>query len=347
MSKKIVLCMGVFVILWASDKPITNVRFDMKKLILLFSLMALLFLVACRSGGNATEGQTEAGGLTTDYSDALSVQGQLALGTVQLEETDLAVTEAQAAELLPLWRALQSLISSDTTAQMELEAVVKQIGNTMTDEQIATIVAMELTTDSLTELQESGALAFGGGRNATQSDFDEGFAFPDGGFAGGPPGGGGGFAGGPPVGGGDFAGGVPGAAAGTTGEVDEDTIATRQAQFENGDFQERMLMNFVIRLLEQKTGQVFAGPGNFNQILLNTLSESLDLTIEALQAQMTEGQTPAEIIAANGGDAAAIQSELVAALGETELPGEIDAAAFVEAWLQGNMGSDLPPTTEE
>jgi len=335
----------------------------MKKLILLFSLMVLLFLVACRTGGNATEaeateGQTEAGGLTTDYRDALSVQGQLALGTVQLEETDLAVTEAQAAELLPLWQALQSLINSDTTAQMELDAVVKQIGNTMTDEQIATIGAMELTTDSLTELQESGALAFGGGRNATQADFDEGFAFPGGDFAGGPPGGGGdfaggppggggGFAGGPPVGGGDFAGGAPGAAAGTTGEVDEDAIATRQARFENGDSQERMLMNFVILLLGQKMGQVLTGPGNFNQILLATLSESLDLTIEELQTQMTEGQTPAEIIEVNGGDAAAIQSELVAALGETELPGEVDAAAFVEAWLQGDMGVDPPPTTEE
>jgi hypothetical protein len=323
----------------------------MKKLILFFSLMVLLFLVACRGGGNATEagateGQTEAGGLTTDYRDALSVQGQLALGTVQLEETDLAVTEAQAAELLPLWQALQSLINSDTTAPMELEAVVKQISNAMTGEQIAAIAALELTTDSLTELQESGALAFGG-RNASQDGSDEEFAFPGGGFAGGPPGGGGGFAGGPPVGGGDFAGGAPGAAAGITGEVDEDAMATRQAEFESGDFQERMLLNFVIRLLGQKTGQVFAGPGNFNQILLTTLSESLDLTIEELQAQMTEGQTPAEIIEANGGDAAAIQSELVAALGETELPGKVDAAAFVEAWLQGNMGGDSPPTTEE
>lgn len=325
----------------------------MKKLILLLSMMTLLLLVACSGGGNDSRAetmdeQTEVVGLMTDYRDALSVQGQLALGTVQLEETDLAVTEAQATELLPLWQALQSLSDSDTAAQLELDAVVKQISHTMTDEQIAAIVAMELTTGSLTELQESGVLAFGGGRNAAQDGSAEGFAFPGGGAAGGPPDGGG-FAGGPPAGGGGFADGPPdaGLAAGTTGEVDEAAIATRQAEFASGDFQERMLLNFVIRLLGQKTGQEFAGPGNFNQVLLTTLSEALGLTVEELQTQIADGQTPAQLIAANGGDAAAIQGQLVAALGETEMSGEMDAAAFVEAWLQGNMGGDLPPAAEE
>jgi hypothetical protein len=292
---------------------------------------------------------TDTTGLTTDYSDALSVQGQLALGTVQLEETDLAVTEAQAAELLPLWQALQSLSNSDTVAQLELDAVVKQISNAMTDEQIAAIAALELTADSLTELQESGALAFGGGRNSTDDGSDAGFTFPGGG-AGGPPDGGGGFAGGPPDGGGggDFAGGPPdaGMAAGTTGEIDEDAMATRQAEFESGDFQERMLLNFVIRLLGQKTGQEFVGPGNFNQVLLTTLSEALGLTAEELQAQMAAGQTPAQIIEVNGGDAAAIQDQLIAALGQTEMPEGMDAAAFVDAWLQGNMGGGPPPAEE-
>ena len=49
------------------------------------------------TNNNDTTTQSElAAALSEDYEDALSIQAQLALGTVQLEETELAVAEAQA-----------------------------------------------------------------------------------------------------------------------------------------------------------------------------------------------------------------------------------------------------------
>ena len=50
-----------------------------------------------------------------------------ALGTLKLEGTDQVVTASQAGQLLTLWQAYQSLSNSDTSSQVELEALVKQI----------------------------------------------------------------------------------------------------------------------------------------------------------------------------------------------------------------------------
>jgi hypothetical protein len=54
-----------------------------------------------------------------------------------------------------LWEDYQSLSSSDTASQVELEALEKQIGNTMTSEQIKAIGAMELTEQSVSEAVQS------------------------------------------------------------------------------------------------------------------------------------------------------------------------------------------------
>ena len=80
--------------------------------------------------------------LRADYTDALSLQGQLALGILQLEETDLAIDETAATELLPLWQALQSLMNSDTTAAIEIDAVVNQIQESLATDQIQAIADM-------------------------------------------------------------------------------------------------------------------------------------------------------------------------------------------------------------
>jgi len=48
---------------------------------------------------------------------------QLALGTLSLEDTAQAVTAEQAAELLPLWKAVHSLNASDNVTTLEMNAV--------------------------------------------------------------------------------------------------------------------------------------------------------------------------------------------------------------------------------
>jgi len=105
-------------------------------------------LVGC-NGGEATPAPAEEGSraaytsdvLGTSYDGALDASGQLALGTIRLEETESGVTPEQAATLLPLWQAMRGGV----TAQAEVEALLKQIEGTMTQEQLEAIAAMQLT----------------------------------------------------------------------------------------------------------------------------------------------------------------------------------------------------------
>ena len=74
------------------------------------------------------------GALDTAYENALDPTGQLALGTLNLEGTAEAVTEAQAAALLPLWQVLQG---NELQGDAERYATVKQIEAAMTEAQLS------------------------------------------------------------------------------------------------------------------------------------------------------------------------------------------------------------------
>ena len=137
----------------------------MKKVTLgIGGLTLVLLLVACGASsevGNAPT--TESVALSEAYEDALPLPAQLALGSLQLEETDLAINKAQADQLLPLWQAYQTLSVGDKTAEAELSALVKQIQGAMSAEQIATIAEMRLTTENATELMGDLVRAMGRG----------------------------------------------------------------------------------------------------------------------------------------------------------------------------------------
>jgi uncharacterized protein (DUF433 family) len=306
----------------------------MKKLFLLIGLIAAPMLGACSSGTGVSDAGARAAGeeparLSADYDDALSVEAQLALGTVRLEETEQAVDEAQAAELLPLWRALQSLSSSDTAAAAELEAVVNQIQDTMTPAQIEAIAGMALTTDTVAELIESGELAPAGlGQRAAGGEVGSAggsVSLPPGGF---PPGG---FAGGGPPGG-AFPGGL-----GAAGNLSQDDIATRQAEFESGEsggFEERLLLNLTIRLLAEKTGEEIENPGQaIADAVFGVVSEATSVSVEEIQAQAAEGATLAEIAEANGVAVADVRPAIVEALSALPNAAELDVEQIADQWL--------------
>jgi len=88
------------------------------------------------------------------------VSGQLASGTLRLEETGNAVTAEQAAALLALWQAIRG-----GTLQSEAEsgAVLKQIEGTMSPEQLAAIAAVQLTWEDLGIWAENQGLSLGMG----------------------------------------------------------------------------------------------------------------------------------------------------------------------------------------
>ena len=267
--------------------------------------------------------------LSADYDGALSIMGQLALGTVQLDDSDLAVDEAQAAELLPLWQALQSLSQSDTTADIELAAVVNQIQNTMTSEQVAAVAAMRLTEEKMNALMESGELGFGGLGRGTGERSGTGSGT---GFRGGGPGGG--MLGGP---GGGPGGGLGGFGA-APGGISEEEMATRQAQLEQGGtaaLPERLLTGMVVRLLEDKTGVVSERQLR-NRIMneaFTTVAEAARLSVDDLSAQTAAGQTLAEVVESNGGDVDGLVDELLELFGELPEAEEIDLQQATAEWL--------------
>jgi len=133
-----------------------------------FAVLAVMTLVGCSGGAEATPDPavSESGAMTypsealdTSYEGALDTSSRLILGTMRLEETEHAVTPEQAATLLPLWQALQGGV----TAQAEVSALMKQIQETMTAEQLDAIAAMRLTQENMqTWMQEQG-LGMGGG----------------------------------------------------------------------------------------------------------------------------------------------------------------------------------------
>lgn len=126
--------------------------------------MVIAVLVGC-GGGQATPASEivssshDSNVLRTDYKGALDGVNQLVLGTLQLEETEHAVTPEQAKTLLPLWQALQGGV----TAEDEIAAVLRGIEGAMTEEQLAAIAAMRLTQEDVSAWVEEHEPGAGGG----------------------------------------------------------------------------------------------------------------------------------------------------------------------------------------
>jgi len=222
---------------------------------LTISILTILILTLTACGGASNTPQADPDQLNGTYENALPVSTQLLIGTFKLEGTDLAVTSEQASELIPLWQVLQSLSSSDSTAQAEMDALVEQIQETMTPEQIQAIKEMNLTPqDMFTTLQEQG-ITGQGGQNFNQRGIDNG----EGGAPPAPPAGEGGqFFVGPGGGGGPGEGGGPGGFGGQG--LSPDQIATAQAlREENGGGLQFIstpapLIEALIQFLQEKAG---------------------------------------------------------------------------------------------
>ena len=156
----------------------------------LLVLLTILVLAACGRNGDAetasaeeaasnvsqeSTGQTasnpdSASALDRSYEGALPPTNQLILGILVLEDTDDAVTAAQASTMLPLWQALQS---GTIQNQTERAAVLRQIEGTLTDTQIDAIGSMQLTFTDMSDWAQSNGIELpqfgqGGGQGQGQ-----------------------------------------------------------------------------------------------------------------------------------------------------------------------------------
>jgi hypothetical protein len=161
------------------------------------SILIAIVVAACAApSADAPQASNSASEAALPISAALEpgdlpLQTSLVLGTLKLEGTPQAVVPEQASQLLTLWKAVRSLAESDTTSEVEMEALTRQIEAAMTAEQLQAIEAMDLTQeDGMALMQELGpGQVFTSDRPAGGVLTDGGP--PDGGpfIQGGPPGG--------------------------------------------------------------------------------------------------------------------------------------------------------------
>lgn len=90
---------------------------------------------------------------------ALPPVTQLVVGTLLLEETELAMDTELAVTLIPYWKLYINLTESDTTAPEELDALVTEIEGLMTTDQINYIAELQLTQEDMyTLINELGVM---------------------------------------------------------------------------------------------------------------------------------------------------------------------------------------------
>ena len=103
--------------------------YPMKKqnIVLVSLLWIAASLTACDPAGSTTTSTQAIRGLNIDYTNAVSAEMQLAIGTLKLDGTQNAVDAQTAGQLLVLWQAVRSLTAKSGTAPQEIQALYQQI----------------------------------------------------------------------------------------------------------------------------------------------------------------------------------------------------------------------------
>ena len=103
-----------------------------------------------------------------EYEGALSSRLLLAFGSLRLAETDNPITVEQAPQMLMLWQALDNLTQSGTSAEAEVNALMSQIEELFTSEQVSAINAMALTQTELQTWAQTNGITIGSGTGTGQ-----------------------------------------------------------------------------------------------------------------------------------------------------------------------------------
>jgi hypothetical protein len=208
----------------------------MKHIRLLIVMIVGILLTACSSSSASTPiGST---------SNNLPIETQLAVGTLKLSGTAQDISIEQAKELVVDWQVYKELSQSQTAAQAEMDGLVAQIQETLSDDQMQAITAMNITQqDVLASLQ--GVTAASSDSSSSTVSLPAGSASGGGMPAGGPPEGGGV----PPDGGAissDMGGAVSASGTGQTQSAQASSGSTVTAQVPSA------LVEVVIQSLQQK-----------------------------------------------------------------------------------------------
>jgi hypothetical protein len=144
-----------------------------KKSIVIMLIGLLLVLAACAPAATPTPTQAAQGfaaggnGANGGAARPLNQETKLEIGIFKLEGTPNAVTAAEAKILLPLWQQVQTLNTSGSANQTEMQTVSDKILGALSADQANAIDAMNLTqADVQSMMQQLGIQitpgAFGG-----------------------------------------------------------------------------------------------------------------------------------------------------------------------------------------
>lgn len=266
----------------------------MRKFLIVTTILLLAFMSACSSTANATTASTEAatvapvntqasattGSLSTDYTDAATVEQQLLLGSLKLEGSDNAITTDQASQLLTLWSSLQTFgpgmgnggpqqsgngdaqstqqaPATESTSTVDTDSVLAQIQAILTTAQIQAIASMQVTNASIDTYISDNNLSMqpgngggsqGNGQNGSNTPSDNNGTQPQGT---------------PPAdnGSGQQPQGNPPS---DSGNGQPDGTMTAPGNGQQPDRTTNVLLNAVIQLLQQKTGTTSTQPAAMN-----------------------------------------------------------------------------------
>ncbi|HEU0294315.1 MAG TPA: hypothetical protein VFR47_16370 [Anaerolineales bacterium] len=129
----------------------------------LFTLLIVLamLLSACSTASTGT--------VTSSTDNDLPVATQLAVGTLKLAESGRDVTSEQAEELAVYWQVYKELSQSETAARAEIDGLVAQIQETMTDFQMQAITDMALTQQDVFTAMQGMTVVTSGSSDSTVS----------------------------------------------------------------------------------------------------------------------------------------------------------------------------------
>ncbi len=131
-----------------------------KKLSIPFIVLTILILTACSAKAASITADMQTVTNVNSPGGELSDEELLILGILKLKETDQEVDAAQATELLAYWQLYNSMVNSDTAAQEEMDAIINTIKNTLTDEQMQAIDAMDLSQQDVMRVMQELGLGF-------------------------------------------------------------------------------------------------------------------------------------------------------------------------------------------
>ncbi len=130
----------------------------MKKSIIIFLAAVMLMMSGCASSKTTNNQEPVIRGPETLWDEATS----LMTGTLLLQTTSTPLDKEQASALLLLWNGYNSVITSSTSAQDEIDGLIAQIKEVFTDEQLKAIEGMELTGENYTDKLAEVGVIFGG-----------------------------------------------------------------------------------------------------------------------------------------------------------------------------------------